>query len=193
MKRRNGFTLLEMIVVLAVFALLMVAVTEGMRFAGLASQIGEKTLDWANQIEPADRALRAIIEQIRPSGMPETDAALTGEPRSMSFTSELADPSVGLEQAQATINLSFSNHQLVVRSTRRPHAQWIGPPSPVRETVLADRLEGVGFAYWTGSRWTDRWDQTRLPRLIRIRLQFPEGDVRHWPDIVASPMRDTLP
>jgi len=32
-----------------------------------------------------------------------------------------------------------------------------------------------------------------LPRLIRVRLEFPPNDPRHWPDIIASPMRETLP
>ena len=193
MKRRNGFTLLEMIVVLAVFALLMVALTEGMRFAGQASQVGEKTLDWANQIEPADRALRAMIEQIRPPGVLESAPPLDGGSQSMSFKSELANPSAGLGHAQAAVDLSFEDHRLIARSQPAPHAQWLGASPPVRETVLVDRLDGVDFAYWNGSNWAGDWHQDALPVLIRIRLEFPAGDARHWPDIIASPMRETLP
>ena len=192
--QRNGFTLLEMLVVLAVFGLLMVTVTEGMRFAGQASQIATKTLDWNNQIEPADRALRSMIEQIRPQGTLETNPALTGGPDQMAFLTELSDPSLALGHAQALIDLRFDASQnLVARSQPSPHATWIGPPAPVRKTVLVDRLAGGSFAYWDGSHWLSQWNQDGLPRLVRIRLRFPAGDARHWPDIIAAPLRESLP
>jgi len=194
MRRDQGFTLLEMLVVLAVFGLLMVAVTEGMRFAGRTSQVADQSLTWVNQMEPADRSLRAMIEQIRPQETLETDPALVGGPQSMSFRTELSDPTLALGHAQAVILLRFEGRdRLVARSQPAPHAIWIGPPPPTRETVLVDRLDGGSFAYWDGSHWLDSWNRDGLPHLIRIRLEFPQGDGRHWPDIIASPMRETLP
>jgi len=196
--RRNGFTLLEMLVVLAVFGLLMVAITEGMRFAGTASQLAAKSLAWTNQIEPADRALRTMLEQIRPQETLETTAALDSTADSMSFRGEIYDPSLALGHAQVNVTLNLSGDEadeksLVVTTQPSPHAQWIGPAPPVRKTVLLDRLAGCEFAYWDGAHWLDQWHQDGLPQLIRVRLLFPDGDSRHWPDIIASPMRESLP
>jgi len=192
--KRNGFTLLEMLVVLAVFGLLMLTVTEGMRFAGRASEIAGQSLAWTEQIEPADRSLRAMLEQIRPQGALETNPALVGSADTMSFQAEISDPSLELGHAQANVELAFEGgDRLAARTQPAPHATWIGPPAPVRSTVLVDRLAGGSFAYWDGAHWLDRWDQDGLPRLIRVRLEFPPNDPRHWPDIIASPMRETLP
>lgn len=56
-------------------------------------------------------------------------------------------------------------------------------------------MRAVRFAYLhpNGSGhagWSDNWAGPYLPRLVRIHLEFPSGDARHWPDIVGRPERD---
>jgi general secretion pathway protein J len=191
--KRNGFTLLEMLVVLAVFGLLMVTVTEAMRFAGTASQMSGKATGWIGQIEPADRALRQMIEQIRPRAEDDTNPPLDGTAGSMSFRTELSDPSLALGHSQARVMLRIEAGRLIAQTQPAPNATRIGAPPPVHVTVLVDRLANVRFAYWDGAHWHDEWAQDSLPQLIRIRLRFPQDDPRHWPDIIASPLREPLP
>ena len=63
------------------------------------------------------------------------------------------------------------------------------PPPPHRETLLDD-VDAINLDYWDGSAWRGQWKETAPPSLIRIRIVFPEGDPRRWPDIVAAPARD---
>jgi len=190
----NGFTLLEMLVVLAVFGLLMLAVTEGIRFAGTASTIATKSVVWMNQIEPADRAIRNMIEQIRPAETLEVTPPINGNAENLSFKTELSDPSLDLGHSQAQVTLRLNDkHALVAFTQPAPHAEWVGDPAPVRETVLLDHLDSVTFGYWDGTKWMDQWHSQAMPMLIRVSLHFPEDDPRHWPEIIVSPLRETLP
>jgi len=66
-------------------------------------------------------------------------------------------------------------------------------PSPARATLLS-RVESIDLAYFgpdpTGRslRWWDSWTgRTALPQLIRLRVRFPAGDGRQWPDLVVHP------
>jgi general secretion pathway protein J len=108
----------------------------------------------------------------------------------MRFKAELSDPSLGLGHAQAQVTLQWRAGSLLALTAPAPHASWTGPAAPVRETVLLDHLADAQFAYWNGSAWLSRWNGKELPRLVRIRLAFPPGDARHWPDIIAAPMRE---
>ena len=60
------------------------------------------------------------------------------------------------------------------------------------ENVLALELSYFGTTdsaqppdWWQG--WEGR---AELPRLIRLRLSFPEEDQREWPELIVQPMVD---
>ena len=185
----GGFTLLEMLVVLAVFGLLMVAITQAMRFAGTSRMMAAREEGWIGSIEPADRALRAMIGQMSPGDAAQTDPPMLGTPERMDFRTELADPTAPLGLAQLRVTLRHEGGALVALTAPAPHAHWIGPPPPAQRSVLIERLARVEFAYWDGGQWLTRWDKSELPRLVRVRVVFPPGDPRHWPDVIAAPVR----
>ena len=61
-----------------------------------------------------------------------------------------------------------------------------------------DGVERIELAYWPrpgspGSpapAWASAWAGNDLPLLIRLRVVFPPGDGRHWPDIVVRLWRE---
>ena len=56
--------------------------------------------------------------------------------------------------------------------------------------VLLHGVESIDFAYFdrSGRVWRPEWrSQPFLPALVRIRLAYPHGDQRRWPDLVIRP------
>ncbi|MEM7021858.1 MAG: hypothetical protein AAF637_04610, partial [Pseudomonadota bacterium] len=67
------------------------------------------------------------------------------------------------------------------------------------ERVLMEEVEALDLAYFGAARpnaepiWWHEWQaQQTLPRLIRMKLQFPEGDGRRWPELIVG-IRVDLP
>ena len=68
------------------------------------------------------------------------------------------------------------------------------PPQSWTSITLARGASGLSLAYFGddplsgGRSWQTRWyDRPQPPDLIRVRIAFPAGDKRHWPDLVARP------
>ena len=66
-------------------------------------------------------------------------------------------------------------------------------PASTRSRLIAN-VESVELAYFGKDRsdkapvWHDQWkDQIALPQLVRVRVRFPSGDPRPWPDLVVAP------
>jgi general secretion pathway protein J len=75
----------------------------------------------------------------------------------------------------------------------RPYlrATRLRPLPPPNETELLRGVSRIELAFWRpGGGWVSTWRSPDLPALVRVRLDFPSGDPRHWPDIVASPALD---
>jgi len=64
--RQSGFTLLELLAALVVLGLLMVAITQGVRFGVQAWQTQARTVDTQGDLLAVDRTLRGMIERADP-------------------------------------------------------------------------------------------------------------------------------
>ena len=61
---------------------------------------------------------------------------------------------------------------------------------------LMENVTTIEFAYFgtpdarRPAQWWDSWDGTKgLPTLVRLRLSFPQGDRRRWPDLIVRLVR----
>jgi general secretion pathway protein J len=196
--RQAGFTLLELLVALVVLGLLMLALTQGTRFGLTAWEMQARGIATRDDLAAADRALRRMIEQMHP-GTADEEPHVAGLPGALSFRTELPLPA-GVAPAtpvQAALGV-VATQRLVLRWTPYPAATRLGPPAPAVETVLLRGVDHLELAYWRPARrgdaggWQRDWRLRELPGLVRIRIVFPPGDPRHWPDIVAAPMRARL-
>lgn len=65
-----------------------------------------------------------------------------------------------------------------------------------KQAVLIEGIADVRISYFGQSqsaeeppRWHDRWEAMPLPpALVSVRIAFPPGDRRFWPDLVVAPM-----
>jgi len=107
----------------------------------------------------------------------------------LTFVSELPAAS-GLATSRVDVALGVDGaRRLVLRSTPRPAGKPFGPPPLPLDTELLRDVERIELAYWPrgpAPQWRNAWSANDLPLLVRLRVIFPPGDRRHWPDIVAG-------
>ncbi len=187
----GGFTLLELLVALVVLGFILAGLTQGVRYGLRATDTQARTLAADGELDAVDRTLRRLIEQMDP-GTVRDGVAMRGGGGQLVFVSELPAAS-GLPIRRADIALGVDGaRRLVLRATPRPPGKPFGPPAPPIETELLRDVDHVEFAYWprtASPQWTSSWNANELPLLVRLRMVFPPGDRRHWPDIIASPRR----
>lgn len=192
--RRNGFTLLEILVALVVLGFLMAGLTQGVRF-GLQAW-GMQTRGVARQadMDATLRALRRLIEQADP-GEANESGTVQGQPHTLALRTRLP-PSAGLAgelDSDVAIGVD-AQHRLVLRAVPHPHAERLGPAPAPLSTVLLDHVDHVDFSYFRaagkGAGWHTAWADPDPPALIRLRVGFLGHDKqRQWPDLVAAPAR----
>lgn len=193
MRHQGGFTLLEVLVALVVLGMLVLGLTQGIHF-GLKTWASQtRTIAAHEDLDAVDRTLRRLIESMDP-GSPAEAVSIDGSASSFAFPSELPDFAAALPSRRADVALGVdAAHRLVLRWTPHLHAVRLGPAPPAQQSELLRGVDHVELAYWpsgAGGGWQTLWKQPLPPALVRIRLVFTEGDKRHWPDIIAAPIRD---
>ena len=115
-RRQGGFTLLEMVVVVAVLGLLMVGLTHGVRTGLALWEAQSRRVGDTAELDAAARILRSLLTGITPSvATPGTGGAvqLKGTTENLVFVGDLP---TGLGTTQrADITLELSRGKLVLR------------------------------------------------------------------------------
>lgn len=191
-RRDAGFTLLELLVALVVLGFVLAGVAQGVRYGVRASEAQARLVQTRGELDAVDRALRRLIEAMDP-GAPRDGTTLQGGPDRLAFVSELPRAAAGPLTSQAVVELGVEDGRLVLWWTPYLHAARLGPPRvPERAEVLRG-VERLDVAYWLRGPtpgWVRSWEADAPPGLVRLRIVFPPGDPRHWPDIVAAPVRE---
>jgi general secretion pathway protein J len=185
----KGFTLLELLVVLAVFGFILAVLGSGVRFASRAVQSADRQRVAHDDLDPVQSTIRALIGDAR---------AIEGSTDEVKFVAPMPE-ALGL-RGSFDISLSLSDDRLVARW--RPHhvknkdSDDDDPPGTRGEAELAHGITDLSFAYYVaGSDGKIGWHSTApkrsAPRLVRIDVTLVAGDRRHWPDLVVAPGIDT--
>ena len=186
--RQRGFTLLEILVALAVFGLLLAGLSQTVRFGLLAWRQEARMSDAKTDLEAADRSLRSIIENLAPADEAGR-AGITGSADTLTGRTRLRVPGSGVEQIPIEAGLAVSGTRLVLRWRPYHHGDPLRPPPPPQEAELIDGVARLGIAYWKSTGlWTSSWNEPDLPLLIRLRLTFAGDNPPRWPDIVVAPL-----
>jgi type II secretion system protein J len=182
--RRGGFTLMEFLVAMAMFAIIMPALTIAFR---TSLNAGER-IDRRSVGTSEARAVMAIVtEDLKNAYMPSTTGAgwLIGTDSSsgsapadslslttMSGRASIMTLSQGLTPADTDqpmsvfqqVNYSLvpglqSNSSILVRAFASPPGT--DSTATTDETQLSDRVTGLNFEYFDGTTWNDTWDTTQ--------------------------------
>jgi general secretion pathway protein J len=193
---RDGFTLLEVLAVLAVLGLILAALASGVRFGATALQAQARDSSAAEQIGPVDTLLRTLIARAWPDSG-EADARFAGTERSLSFRTEMPRRLAAakrIRDADVTIGVD-ATHRLYLAWTPW-YRHWLVAPPAAERIGLLDSVERVEFAYWDPTLklppggWVTAWVGPSAPKLLRVRLVFSKDSGLRWPDLIIATARD---
>ena len=184
----SGFTLLEILVALAVFGFLLVGLSQTVRFGLTAWRQDARMSDGKTDLEAVDRSLRSIVENLAPAD----DAArpsIDGSADTLTGLTRLRLPGSNLAPVRVEAGLGVAGTRLVLRWRPYRHSEPFQPLPPAAETELLNGVASLRIAYWqrTGV-WGVGWHEPDLPLLIRFRVIFAGEDAPRWPDIIVAPL-----
>ena len=195
----NGFTLIEMLVSLAVLAM-----TAALLMTGLAGgqslwqRAGARAAD-GETVAAAQMILRDRIEHVVPVTSFDGSAPFAdigGTSQVLSFYGPPADRDRPGDLQRYRLMLSPRGELTLYSVDGRTSRIEIKSPA-VAGWRAAPLLDGVGtieLAYYgaappdNGRRWRARWqERPQPPELVRLRVVFAPGDRRTWPDLIIRP------
>ncbi|HSO43597.1 MAG: prepilin-type N-terminal cleavage/methylation domain-containing protein [Rhodospirillales bacterium] len=209
-----GFTLLELLAALTVLAVLMAMMFGGLRFGARVWESGDEGLRGLSELQTAAGFIRRQIAQAIPTeagsgeageeAMPlpafrgtEDALRLVGPAPSQFLPGGLYEMVLGVEDGMAAGGgRRFSVWWRPLGRGEDARAVSIDADWRTKQAVLIEGISEVHISYFGQAvdvdeppRWQDRWETMPLPpALVSVRVAFPAGDRRFWPDLVMAPM-----
>jgi general secretion pathway protein J len=184
----EGFTLIELLVALALFSLLVTALFGAMHYGIGAWKRTTVQVDQLDHTLHVQNFLRRVLEDAYPLFISERKHVdFKGDSTSLDFLSSV--PIVLATGGRARFTLSAvaaDGHVDLIAASDLELTNRRG--SPLTTRALVSNLESVEIAYFGAAGWNDSWtEQPTLPQLIRIRVRYPAGDPRTWPELLVAP------
>ncbi len=205
--RMRGFTLLELLVSLMVFAVVVALVYGTVRIGSRSWQAGATRIEEADALRIGWSFVQRALSNSRPepSLMPDSSGLhFIGSPSSVEFVADLpAQLGVGglhVLSLQLDGQDGAGPSRLLLRRARLRRQgdadNGTAGAIEVEETALAEGVTGLSIRYFGtigeggGRRWHAQWQQQpNLPTLVMVTVQLAGGT--HWPLLVAHPRRGT--
>lgn len=197
-----GFTLVELMIAIAILGLTLVAAYGGLRSGTKAWTVGEERAARNEQLRVLQSFLRRQLSQIVPlvwSSAGKQSLWFRGDPAAMVFAAQVPSRSLneGLTLMRLTQRENENGHQLTIGCIRAHPDNIVkvfvtrGPDQCKRVAVLLDKVANLEFAYWgkrnqrSNPQWQTKWrSKSKLPTAIRMRIT-PANASRAWPEIIV--------
>jgi general secretion pathway protein J len=195
-RRPNGFTLIEILVALAVLGALIAGLGQGIRVGLRAWNTATRMTEAGDSLDTVDRTLRTLVGRMDPGSATDLPR-LSATAHSLAFVTTLPDmPAMASNRVEASLGVD-AKHRLVLRwrpyerSQSQPGRSATGTGARYNEIELLDGVAGMDLSYWTAAGgWAEDWRAEGLPPLVRIRVGLLRPGQRPWPDIVVAPELD---
>lgn len=184
---QRGFTLLEMLIAIAVLGMLIGLLDQGLAFA-MHAVAAQTRVGIGADLPLAEATLRRLITHADPGIYPEP-ASLEGTATTLTMVTQVIGPDGTPRPVEASLFAAGGSLRLRVSAHRHVDAFGRNPA----DTAFADNvvlLPGVvgcqiDYALPSG-QWRPSWSGDTLPALVRIRLAVA-GRARAWPPIIIAP------
>lgn len=203
---RRGFTLVEVVVSLALLALLILGAYTAIRTATQAVATGEALIERTNRLRVTQELLRRQISQAlaiphaQRRGTNES-IFLAGERDQLTWVSSMPGylgrggpyvQQIALERGPGGQSLVFRHAMLNGWDPDDGFDDRRTPPVTLVEGIRDLRIDyrAVDETGRLGS-WQDRWDKPfQLPLLVRVRIEFERESRQQWPELVIPLLVD---
>ncbi|HEX2257274.1 MAG TPA: prepilin-type N-terminal cleavage/methylation domain-containing protein [Afifellaceae bacterium] len=185
--REGGFTLVEVLVSLALISLITVFVANGFDHTRRVAALAEE-LDGAMSLEAVRSYLSlSLANAHRPPPDESLDGAsgFAGGPSTLAFLA----PSDGLLDSGGLYHIALSGGMGQSTLTRTPFPDV--PSGAAADRTRTIEARGLQLRYWglvdgeEAPRWHEAWsEQTNLPVLVEVRLE-PTAGRAVWPPLVV--------
>jgi len=177
--REGGFTLLELLISITIFAMILVALTSGLHFAGNAWDRQQQRDVRDGDVNAVQNVLRAMIASGR---------SFEGDRGSLKFVGSM--PAALERGGLYDVTLDRTGNRLVL--SWRPHFKGFTKPPLPQHAELLKGVVNLDVAYYQGDQgWQHRLDgKSKPPDLIAIGVRFDDGRV--WPALVTAPLMRPL-
>ncbi|MBK6744351.1 MAG: prepilin-type N-terminal cleavage/methylation domain-containing protein [Hydrogenophilales bacterium] len=193
--RQSGFTLLELMIGLALLGMLLLLLFGALRLGSRSWDAGEARLSSASSQTVVAGFLRRRLSRVYPLRFKRAEGqalAFEGEPTALRFAGRIPTRQgiAGLH----LLALELESDELILR--------WSLPGAEVvdfsgldgtEKTVVLRGVKDVAWSYFGAMEaeadpvWQDVWHSDKnLPVMIRLTLTPTEG--KPWPEIVVAPM-----
>lgn len=196
----DGMTLIEMLVALALLGLLSVGMISTFRIAEHTYRQVVRVEQSVWEVMVAQRAVRRLLESAYPFDIRSSSAVhnfgLEGSADVLAVTARPPQSSNGGYRRYELRLVPGKNQtqELIVRTT----SDWTGGTEGSQDEVLIERIASAEWAYLepadlrgptaSDRQWLSTWQgERKLPALVRLRVIFPAGDVRAWPELLVTP------
>ncbi len=195
-RNQTGFTLVEVMIGLALLAMLMSLAAYGVQMGVRSWTRAETVTADLDDIETVQGWLRRMIVRALPAYATADPANLSivfaGEPDTMLLVAPQPATQGAGPPAVQRIFMAPSNGAPGVFVRWQLNAPQ-GSPPPARDDLLLDHVAMLRFGYFGAggpgqpAAWQDRWvDRDRLPDLIRISITRDRKGLRPWPDLIVA-------
>ncbi|WP_342163896.1 hypothetical protein [Methylobacterium sp. SD21] len=190
---QDGFALVEVLVSLALAALVGVLLIETVRVAGRTSA-AVAAAEGSGQVRAVRDHLTRTFGSLASRHMDGTQPVLQGGPDGLSAAiapDRAVERPAELVATLAGIPRGDGGFDLVER--RIPLETLQGTAATARSEVLLERVAGLGLRYFGApakgmpATWAEAWARRdRQPDLIEVRVAFAPADARRWPPLLIA-------
>lgn len=192
----RGFTLLEVLVALAVGSLVLLAVTTTLfslnRAHQQVSDRMEQQRSLRNSVDLLRRELSSAI--FRPNDkllrFQVQDRDFYGKPASTMQLATLSAPLDSAASDQQIVLYQAEEQQERIRLTRASRDYFQADTPKANQYPLLDGLDGFLVECYDGSKWVKTWDtelNRSLPKQVRITITLPDSPKPVSFQLLASP------
>ncbi len=188
--RQHGFTLLEVLIALALFGIMLGLVFGTLQLARGTWEAAEVRAEKVGGRMVLERFLRHVLGQARiwRGSVEHPPFGLDGSAYELSFNAYLMHTAGAPGLQRFTLYLAPKRprgQDLKVRVTKLDGAMPEGEEE-LRDQVLLEDVLAVRFAYWQEGNdgrgeWVDRWEGTVLPKAVWIEV---ERNREVWPPYI---------
>lgn len=190
MRSNSGFTLIELVVAVALLAIMMSLLYSGLAFALRSWDAGDANGRRVADRRIAENFLRRELTELFPMRWKDPMTlrlALDGKADSLRFTSSrpagISAGGLSLVGLEVEADSARRVHNLVMRRAMpADDAKDFGPLDSADRIILLENIDSVKFGYFgaendfTEPRWEDTWKYPgRVPLLVRMRVKDADG------------------